>query len=87
MIPRPRDLTRFLLGLLFLVPSALALLLGAVNGAEVTLMWTVSGGVQVIVSFFVNPRRRSGPGPLDPTPAGRFRATGWPPSKDPEEYR
>lgn len=28
-----------------------------------------------------------GPGPLAPTPAGRFRATGWPPSRDPDDYR
>ena len=28
-----------------------------------------------------------GPGTLRATPAKRFRATGWPPSKDPDAYR
>lgn len=26
-------------------------------------------------------------GPLRATPTGRFRATGWPPSKNPDDYR
>ncbi|MCW2993859.1 MAG: hypothetical protein JWQ18_1354 [Conexibacter sp.] len=33
------------------------------------------------------PEGALGPGPLAPSGTGRFRATGWPPSKDPADYR
>jgi hypothetical protein len=33
------------------------------------------------------PDRVLGPGPLAPSGVGRFRATGWPPSRDPDDYR
>ena len=33
------------------------------------------------------PEDAHGPGPLAPSGTGRFRASGWPPSKDPSDYR
>jgi hypothetical protein len=81
---RPRDTNRFVWGLVALVVAFL-LALGHVNG--VALVIAARGTIDVIASFFLAPGRRRRPGPLDATPTGRFRATGWPPSKDPDAYR
>jgi hypothetical protein len=89
-IPRPRDRPSFLFGLTFVVLGAIGLI-GGNSVAGLSWLFVIGGGARAVLSFFVRwpepGAGAAGPGPLRSTPAGRFRATGWPPSKNPEDYR
>jgi hypothetical protein len=67
---------------------------GVVGGhadAEVPYVFVAIGAIHIVLSFLFKRTRRElesmPPGPMRPTPTGRFRATGWPPSKNPDDYR
>jgi hypothetical protein len=57
---------------------------------SIDVPWIIAGALWS-ASAFRAPRPEllphvEGPGPLAPTPTGRFWS-GWPPSKDPDDYR
>jgi hypothetical protein len=56
----------------------------------VGVLWAVTAVLWGISSLRKPPSpadRVLGSGPLAPSGTGRFRASGWPPSKDPDDYR
>ena len=88
-MPRPRDTASFFHGLFFVGVGIIDIVLRDGRG-ELGWIFGIGGAVRVALSFFVvwsTPGEASGPGTLRATPAKRFRATGWPPSKDPDAYR
>jgi hypothetical protein len=59
---------------------------------ELGIVLFAVAAANVASAFLVTPRAAEardplGPGPLARTPSGRFRASGWPPSKDVDDYR
>jgi hypothetical protein len=88
---RIRDRPSFLGGVTLVALGLLTLMVRG-GGHDPALAWIFVGGgaLRVVMSFFFRWRLGAGvdgPGPLTPSPTGRFRASGWPPSKDPEAYR
>ncbi|WP_035128054.1 hypothetical protein [Conexibacter woesei] len=76
------------LALFYIVLGTLRLALG--GDPSMWGMWIVAGLVWTAVAFRRPPPESpavEGPNPLRATPTGRFRATGWPPSKEPGDYR
>jgi hypothetical protein len=55
----------------------------AVPSLVVGVLWSIGA----FLPSWRPSRRGDGPDPLRGTPTGRVRATGWPPSKDPDDYR
>jgi hypothetical protein len=90
VLRRPRDLGSFLFGAALLTFGVVLLLTGD-NDDETWILLIAIGAGRMVASFFFTWSRLSGgkegPGPLDATGTGRFRASGWPPSKDPGDYR
>lgn len=88
-MPRPRDTASFFSGLFFAGVGVVDLVLRD-GHSDFGWLFAIGGAVRAALAFFVvwpTPGGASGPGTLRATPAKRFRATGWPPSKDPDEYR
>lgn len=90
-VHRPRDLWTFGYGLVIAAVAAWALALHGTDERTLAWLFLAGGLARMATGYFVAVRYvlrpDTGPGPLSPTPAKRFRATGWPPSKDPEDYR
>jgi hypothetical protein len=88
-VPRPRSYSRLLDGLFWSALGALGLALGA--DTALSGLALVGGVLRVVLAFVLAPPRPSvavdGPHPLRATGTGRLRATGWPPSKNPDDYR
>ena len=85
-----RDRQYLWMAALFAVFGALILARG--KDTDTGLAYLVIAAGQVAVAFLrtpraVDPDEPLGPGPLARTPSGRFRASGWPPSKDVDDYR
>jgi len=77
---------------LFAVPFFVLGTLDVASGRKVDLgvLWLLTGARWTWSSTRERPPEPDGalgPGPLAPSGTGRFRATGWPPSKDPADYR
>jgi hypothetical protein len=74
----------------FALVGALHLIKG--KDADLGIVFLAIAAGHLFVAFFVAPRvneaaEELGPGSLRATPARRFRASGWPPSKRPDDYR
>jgi hypothetical protein len=77
---------------LFAVPFLVVGTLEVVTGKDAGLgvLWILAGARWTWSSTRERPPTPGGslgPGPLASSGTGRFRATGWPPSKDPADYR
>jgi hypothetical protein len=87
-VPRPKDRAGFFTGCWFLALGAVGYAAGI--GEDVRALFAIGGAVRLGLSFFVSGRLgdgKAGPGTLRATPTRRFRATGLPPSKNPDDYR
>jgi hypothetical protein len=88
-VPGPRNPGLIRSGLFWAGLGAVVL----VAGKDPYLAWLFlgGGGLRIVAAWFFAPSEPTpaadGPDPLRATPTGRFRATGWPPSKNPEDYR
>jgi hypothetical protein len=86
-LPRPRDPFGVVLGVAYLGVG----LLGVLHHHGLGIVFLGLGVVYVLKGLLTTPPAAMssdrGPGSLAPTPTGRFRATGWPPSKNPDDYR
>lgn len=81
----PNSGYQFVLGVLLLALAVFGLAVGATWCAVVG---GFNGGFALWRAYTDEPDERAdGPDPLRATPAKRFRATGWPPSKSPDDYR
>jgi hypothetical protein len=86
--PRIRDRHGFTFGLFLVGLGAFGYASGI--GDDVRAVFLVGGVLRVAAAFLFRWEIASGargPGTLASSGTGRLRATGWPPSKDPADYR
>jgi hypothetical protein len=86
---RIRQREKVLTGLIFLAIGLYGL--EADKDSVIVVGALISGVLRVAAGLLRDPPvvvpGPEGPGTLAATPTGRFRATGWPPSKNPDDYR